>query len=217
MTEWVKKAKEQGAQLVCFPELNVSGYFTRNGILPPSEASFKKMVVHLTSLAKNQGVTLLAGVMEHKEESRIYASHLVFDSKGFLGRYRKLHIAPPEKNLFRPRNEIPLFEANGIKFGIQLCYDAHFPELSTHMALNGAEIIFFPHASPRGTPEEKYQSWIRHLTARAYDNSVFVLAVNQVGDNQKGLTFPGVAMIIAPSGEVVGKKLSDKRPCWWRT
>jgi predicted amidohydrolase len=97
----------------------------------------------------------------------------------------------------------------GLTFGIQLCYDAHFPELSTRMALNGADVIFIPHASPRGTPEDKYHSWLRHLKARAFDNSVFIVAVNQVGDNGNGLAFPGIAVAISPSGEVMDKKLCE--------
>jgi N-carbamoylputrescine amidase len=122
---------------------------------------------------------------------------------GILGIYRKLHIAPPEKSVFDAGKNIPVFDAGGIRFGIQLCYDAHFPELSTHMALAGADVIFIPHASPRGTPAEKRDSWLRHLPARAFDNGVFVVACNQVGDNRTGLTFPGVAVVIGPDGRVV--------------
>ena len=54
---------------------------------------------------------------------------------------------------------VPLFDVHGITLGIQLCYDAHFPELSTRMALDGADVIFMPHASPRGTPSKKLDSW----------------------------------------------------------
>lgn len=210
VTKWVKEAKKEGAQLVCFPELNVTGYSTRNDQPLPSEAVFKNAAAYLQDLAKKESIILLAGMMEKKGNDALYASHLVFEPGGLLGVYRKIHVAPPEKSLFSPGNEIPLFETAGVKFGIQLCYDAHFPELSTKMALDGAEIIFIPHASPRGEPDKKYQSWMRHLSARAYDNSVFVLAVNQVGDNQMGLSFPGVAIVIAPSGEVIGKKLCDE-------
>ena len=92
----------------------------------------------------------------------------------------------------------------------QLCYEAHFPEISTVMALKGAEIIFMPHASPRGTPSQKLDSWLRHLTARAFDNSVFVIACNQNGDNQRGLKFPGLALIIDPSGAVINKNISGE-------
>ncbi len=72
------------------------------------------------------------------------------------------------------------------------------------MAVDGADIIFMPHASPRGSSEEKYNSWIRHLRARAFDNSVFIVACNQTGENNAGLSFPGLSIIIDPSGEIIG-------------
>ena len=62
---------------------------------------------------------------------------------------------------------------------------------------------------PRGTATDKYESWMRHLPARAYDNSLFVAACNQVGSNKNGLTFPGVALLINPSGQVIKKQLTD--------
>ena len=127
-----------------------------------------------------------------------------------LGSYRKIHIAPPERNIFSSGNNIPLFEIHSVKFGVQLCYDAHFPELSTCMAVEGADIIFLPHASPRGTPDEKFNSWMRHLTARAFDNGLYIIACNQAGNNQSGLQFPGVAVVIGPEGYVIDKQLSDK-------
>jgi N-carbamoylputrescine amidase len=120
-----------------------------------------------------------------------------------LGVYRKLHIAPPEKNAFDAGEGFQVFEAAGTRFGIQLCYDAHFPEFSTRMALGGADVIFMPHASPRGTPEEKRDSWMRHLPARVFDNGVFVVACNQADDNGAGLTFPGLAVVIGPDGRVI--------------
>jgi N-carbamoylputrescine amidase len=143
---------------------------------------------------------------EKGENDRTFASHLVVTPENISGIYRKIHIAPPERNLFTPGNSVPLFEVNGVKLGIQLCYDAHFPELSTRMAVDGADIIFMPHASPRGTPMEKLTSWLRHLTARAFDNSVFIVACNQVGENQNGLVFPGLAVVVGPSGKILGKE-----------
>jgi N-carbamoylputrescine amidase len=66
-----------------------------------------------------------------------------------------------------------------------------------------------PHASPRGGPDTKHQSWMRHLPARAYDNGIFIVAVNQLGKNGKGLTFPGNAVILDPSGKILDKRLDD--------
>jgi N-carbamoylputrescine amidase len=67
-----------------------------------------------------------------------------------------------------------------------------------------------PHASPRGTPQKKLESWMRHLSARAFDNGVFTVACNQVGENQKGLEFPGLAVVIGPSGNKLMDKTTDR-------
>ena len=92
------------------------------------------------------------------------------------------------------------FNYGNLCFGVELCYEAHFPEISTTLALKGADILFVSHASPRGSPEEKLRSWKRHLPARAFDNGLFVVACNQVGKTPGGLCFPGVAMVLGPDG-----------------
>lgn len=202
---WSRQAGRQGAQIVCFPELCVSGYTTRHVAAAAAESVPGPSADALQQIAHRENVVILAGLAEKDEAGRVYAGHLVVTSKGLAGAYRKLHIAPPERSVFTAGGSVPLFEAAGVRFGIQLCYDAHFPELSTRMALEGAEVIFMPHASPRGTPEDKFNSWCRHLTARAFDNAVFVAACNQTGSNNMGLQFPGLAVVVGPSGEVIGR------------
>ncbi|MCP4368908.1 MAG: nitrilase [Deltaproteobacteria bacterium] len=210
MASRVKEAKKKGAQIICFPEMNITGYSTRKIIVDSAQFIPGSVVTELEELAEKENITILAGLAEKDERGRIFACHLVVKPQGLSGVYRKLHIAPPEQNFFSPGRNIPLFEDHGIRFGIQLCYDAHFPELSTQMALHSADLIFIPHASPRGTPEEKFSSWMRHLTARAYDNSLFVVACNQVGENKNGLNFPGIAVVIDPSGNIIVKDVSGK-------
>ena len=209
MSAWIAEARKQGAAIICFPELNITGYCTREDIrraaVPiPGDASRL-----LVQLARDYEISIIAGLAERVESGNIFASQLVVIPDGGLGVYRKIHIAPPESDIFSPGETVPLFEISGLKFGVQLCYDAHFPELSTCMAVEGADILFMPHASPRGTSAEKFKSWMRHLTARAFDNGLFIVACNQTGNNQRGLQFPGVAVIIGPDGEVVDKKVDD--------
>jgi N-carbamoylputrescine amidase len=210
MMPLIKEAKEQDASLICFPELNVSGYSTQTSIGQSAEPVPGPISRRLQQMAHEFQIVILAGMAEKDDDGRIFASHLVVLPKEISGLYRKIHIAPPEIGTFNAGNSIPVFETAGVILGIQLCYDVHFPELSTRMAVDGAEIIFMPHASPRGTPPEKLASWLRHLTARAFDNSVFIIACNQNGDNQKGLHFPGVAVVIDPSGEVINKNISGE-------
>jgi predicted amidohydrolase len=210
MAEWTRAAKKQGASIICFPEMNVTGYGVHPEITQSAESVPGSISQVLLQLAGEEDMLILAGMAEKEREGRIFASHLVIGSAEIIGVYRKLHIAPPERDIFTPGDHVPLFEKRGVKLGIQLCYDAHFPELSTHMALKGADLIFMPHASPRGTPQEKFSSWMRHLPARAYDNGLFIVACNQTGENAKGLSFPGIAVIIGPTGEVIAKNLSGK-------
>jgi N-carbamoylputrescine amidase len=210
MVPLIKQAKQQGANLICFPELNVTGYSTRAPIANAAEPIPGPISRRLQQMADEFRIVILAGLAEKDSSGRIYASHLVVTPREILGIYRKIHIAPPELGIFTAGNTVPLFEIDGVSLGIQLCYDVHFPELATRMALDGADIVFMPHASPRGTPSQKLASWLRHLTARAFDNGVFIVACNQNGDNQKGLRFPGLAVLIGPAGEIIKKDTSGK-------
>jgi N-carbamoylputrescine amidase len=207
---WVAEAHRQGAAIICFPELGITGYSTHQDISQAAEAIPGEISRHLIQLARDYQICILAGLVERNNKGCMFASHLVATPDKLSGVYRKIHIAPPERELFSPGNTVPLFDIYGVKAGIQLCYDVHFPELSTRMAVEGADILFMPHASPRGTPAEKFQSWMRHLTARAFDNGLFIVACNQTGNNKKGLQFPGIAVIIGPNGEVIDKRIDDK-------
>lgn len=202
-----RKAKSNGADLVCFPELNITGYCNKPRMRDLAQSIPGTVSDTLSDLAASIKITILAGMAEHNPRGLPFASHCVFTPDGKVALYRKVHIAPPEKETFAQGDHIPVFTVGGLCLGIQLCFDAHFPELSAAMTSRGAEILFLPHASPRGDAEGKHQSWMRHLTARAFDNSVFVVACNQFGENCNGLTFSGNAVVIGPSGEVIAKDI----------
>jgi len=210
VASWSRRARQAGARLVCFPEMALTGYSTREAIVRHALRLDGPVAHRLQQVAQEEGITLLVGAAESAPGGRIYAAHWVLRPDLPIGVYRKTHIAPPEKQHLVPGDEAPVFAVGTHRIGIQLCYDAHFPELSAHMAWRGADILFFPHASPRGTPEEKLASWMRHLTARAFDNSVFVVACNQAGENGEGLSFPATAVVLGPSGDVLARDTSGQ-------
>jgi len=199
----IKQAAAAGSDMICFPEMSITGYSNHPDIALQAEPIPGPSVEALAALSLKKNILILAGLAEKDDNGSIFASHVALAPDGLLGVYRKLHIAPTEQAMYTAGSDIPLFDYQGLTFGIQLCYDAHFPDLSTHMAVKGAEVIFVPHASPRGVAIDKHRSWMRHLPARAYDNSLFVIACNQTGDNNKGLHFPGNAMAIGPSGNIL--------------
>jgi N-carbamoylputrescine amidase len=206
---WTRQAKKKGAALVCFPEMNLTGYSNRDTIVKKAIRADGPEIEHLVGLAVDEQTALLVGFAEKAQDGQRYASHMVITPQAGIGVYRKLHLAPPEIDHFSPGDTLPVFDWSGMRFGIQLCYDAHFPEIATRMAEAGAEVIFIPHASPRGQAAAKHQSWMRHLPARAFDNGLYVVACNQIGDNGNGLAFPGNAVVFSPSGEIIQKRLSN--------
>lgn len=205
---WTIQARKKKADLVIFPEMNLTGYGNRDEMAGHAIAATGPEIGTLVRLATEQGLALLVGFAEKAPDGKLYASHMAITPEGRTGVYRKLHLAPPEVNHFSPGEWLPVFHWSGIRFGIQLCYDAHFPEISTRMAEAAADMIFIPHASPRGQASDKHQSWMRHLPARAFDNGLFVIACNQTGDNQNGLVFPGNAVALSPSGAIIATRLS---------
>ena len=208
---WGQKAAAAGADLVCFPEFNISGYDISRSAQPRAETIPGPTSRRLAEVADAFKITLVAGLVERgAAEGQVFATQLVAVPGAAPQIYRKLHLPPPEIGRYTAGDQVPLFTTKGWRFGVQLCYDAHFPELSTFMALAGADLILMPHASPRGTPAAKLVSWNRHLPARAFDNGVFVVAVNQVGANGRGLLFPGLALAIGPSGAILGQTLGSE-------
>ncbi len=200
--DFISKALQENAQLIVFPEMNLTGYVSGEkirSITRPIESSWTTL---FSSIAKEKNVTILIGVAEQANEN-IFASQLSFLNDGTVKVYRKIHSAPFEKPYFSAGNNIPIFNSHSFNFGIQLCYDAHFPELALAQALKKVDVIFIPHASPRGTSKEKFESWKRHLRARAFDNGVYIAACNQVGDNNRGLKFPGISLFIGPDGNIL--------------
>lgn len=210
---WAEKAARKKARYLIFPEMHLTGYATDAASLARSAVSSGKVLPVLSRISARWNLVLLCGFAE-KGEHGFFASHAVVFPTGETGIYRKIHLGPPERGLYTEGSAACIFPENRLQkpvltFGIQLCYDAHFPELSTHMAVSGCDLICIPHASPRGTPAMKRDSWMRHLPARAFDTGTYVAAVNPVGSDGKKKTYPGIGLVIGPDGRVVDELLTE--------
>jgi len=208
--KWIEASHLAGSRIICFPEASITGYANRTDIRDVAEPVPGPSTDALCRAADQYDIVILAGIVEDAGSGAVHASHVVIKPDRSIGIYRKLHISPQEETAFTPGEDIPLFEVDGMRFGIQLCYDGHFPELTGNMAARGADALFIPHASPRSSSEEKLASWMRHLPARAYDNSVYILACNPAGTNGSSLRFPGLSLAIGPSGRILEKDISGK-------
>ncbi len=115
--------------------------------------------------------------------------------------YYKSHLGIKEQSLYKTGNELKIFDAGDIKVGVAICIESHIPDITQTLALNGADIILMPFATP-SVCGNRETLWQKYLPARAYDNNVFVLATNLTGHLSK-LQFPGGLMAFDYKGNVL--------------
>ncbi|MCL6479768.1 MAG: nitrilase family protein [Peptococcaceae bacterium] len=206
--EYISRAGAGGVDIICFPEMCLQGY-SRDKAQKTSLQVPGEITGRLGEAARSNGVVVLAGLAESSGNGRPYITQLVAFPDGTLQKYRKTHLGKSEQPFFTAGDELPVFSTGKARFGIQICWDMHFPEVSAILSLKGAEIIFAPHASPVIVGDRR-GIWMKYLAARAYDNSVFVAAVNLVGEDGAGRQFCGGALILDPRGNPVAECFDGK-------
>lgn len=231
------RASADGAEAIAFHECSLTGYtfarrLSREQMLNlaeyiPEGESIQKLV----STSAKHGIRILAGLFEKDRSDRIYKAYVCVDKNGVVARHRKLH--PFINKYITPGDSYTVFEINGWKCGILICYDNNIIENVRATKLLGADIIFMPHVtmctpSPRPgagfvDPElwkdveknrealrsefdgPKGREWLlKWLPARAYDNAVFAVFSNPIGMDDDQLK-NGCSMILDPFGEIIAE------------
>jgi NAD+ synthase (glutamine-hydrolysing) len=202
--EFTARARDEGAQLVVFPELTLTGY-------PPEDLLLKTHFLDvaettLRELASEvQGIVALVGYPERADD--VYNSAAVLADGAVAAVYRKVFLPNysvfDEARYFQSGDEGALIELNGVPIGLTICEDIWEPgPPATDEALAGARIVVNLSASPyhagKGVEREAM------LIQRARDSNVAVLFCNLVG-GQDELVFDGHSVAIDVNGEVLAR------------
>lgn len=194
--EMTAQAAEDGADIVCFPELAYNGYFLSSlefqNQAEPIDGPF---VQALRKIAKDKSIYIIAGYAQSVEiPGRIYNSAIFIDDKGdVIGNMSKVNAWGQEKLRFRNGEEFPVYDTPLGKIGIMICYDVEFPEPARIMALKGAELVFVP--AVWSIPAAR--RWDVDLAGNALFNVYFMAGSNPVGNDACG-----TSKIVGPDGEV---------------
>jgi NAD+ synthase (glutamine-hydrolysing) len=204
IAEHTSAAREQGAALVVFPELTISGYPPEDLLL---KTSFLDQVGEALEdlAAQTRGIVALVGFPERADD--VYNSAAVLADGEVAAVYRKMYLPNygvfDEQRYFQAGSEAGIFELNGIPIGMSICEDIWEPgPPAMTEALAGAQVIVNLSASP-------YRSGYGHarermLVQRAVDNLTAVVFVNTVG-GQDELVFDGHSLAIDQDGRVLAR------------
>ncbi|MBS3116794.1 acyltransferase [Candidatus Woesearchaeota archaeon] len=218
----VKKAAELGAEVVCLQELFAHPYVGIHKLeinFSLAEPIPGPLTITLSEAAKKNKVVLIGGSIFEREIDRgmtqYFNTAVVFSPQGkMMDLYRKIHIPNDshyeEQFYFSSGNQgYKVVDTEQGKIGVGICYDQWFPEVSRALALEGAQVIFYPTAigwTEEMKKKEKFstKNWRDMQRMQAVANHVYVAAVNRVG-KEKGTDFWGHSFVADPFGEILVK------------
>ncbi|MCB0189616.1 MAG: carbon-nitrogen hydrolase family protein, partial [Caldilineaceae bacterium] len=142
--EFSKEADLHGVALICFPECFLQGY-----VVDPQKSRELAIALdggefaNLLSQLRAVHAVLIFGLIEIKEDA-LYNTAVVVQQGKLLGAYRKTQLLPGEKSIFTPGRQFPTFTVEGLRFGINICYDTNFSQCATSVAAQGARLLLCP-------------------------------------------------------------------------
>jgi predicted amidohydrolase len=167
----LNSAGSSDSDIVCLPELWYSKILT----------NFETQFVKIMAVAKEYNMTVIPGAFIERSkktdnrEGLLQISCPVITNEGtILGSQLKIHPFGPERKVIRAGNKLQVFESSNIKFGIGICYDIVFPDISRALVKKGADIIFFPSK----IRHEGIKPWHMYVQVRALENRVPIVAPN---------------------------------------
>ena len=209
--QYLHIARKMGVDLICFPELSITGY-------PPEDLLLKPQFIedNIKALKKiipeSGGLIAIVGFVDKNGE--VYNAAAVIHNRKLVDVYHKSNLPNygvfDELRYFQP-GEIPsVYSSGDFVFGVNICEDIWYPEgpAKAQALIGEAELIVNINASPYHM--DKWKEREKMLSTRASDNRVFILYNNLVG-GQDELVFDGMGMIFDPEGKTIcrGKQFEE--------
>lgn len=210
---WLHRAAAEGAQLVAFPELALSGYLLQDLVPDVAMRADDPRLAALSAAVPD--VLVAIGFVEETDDHRFCNSAALLRGRELLGVHRKVYL--PTYGLFdegrftRSGDRIRAMEAGEPlrRIGLSVCEDFWHPSLPLLQAQDGASLLVNIAAGPARAPgsaagTRAVAGWHKMQDTYALLGTVAVAFCNRVG-NEEGLTFWGGSRILAPDGSVVAE------------
>lgn len=198
-------AAAEGADLIVFPELSLTGYKyrTRAEMAVDAEPVPGPSTLVMADVAKEANAYIAFGMVE-ADGSKLYDAVVLVGPEGYVGKYAKITMGhQSEAVLFtRGPSAPPVFDTSIGRIGLASCYDGAFPENARLMGLGGAQIMVL-------IDTENGTTWRDYVRTRAVENGAFAVVANRIG-TERNSTFNGFSLIADPSYNLLANASTDK-------
>ncbi|HEX5534150.1 MAG TPA: deaminated glutathione amidase [Actinomycetales bacterium] len=208
----VRKAEAEGAGLLVLPEGVLARFVEdRERIRDVAQSLDGPFVTGLAQVTEGLAVTVVVGIHERADDGdggeKPFNTLVVLRDGAVIATYRKLHLydafAMRESDNVMAADAVPeLVDVDGFKVGLMTCYDVRFPELARLLALAGADVLVLPAAWVKGPLKEHH--WKTLVTARALDNTVYVVASGESGPRNIGQS-----LVVDPLGVTIAQAADE--------
>ncbi|MCA2213517.1 carbon-nitrogen hydrolase family protein [Jidongwangia harbinensis] len=192
--------------LLLFPECFLQGYlvtpeYLRRHALDLDSAAFGEILLRLASIPQ----TLVIGLIERRHE-RFYNTAAVINRGRLLGTYRKTHLTAGE-SAFTAGTGYPVFDLNGVRFGINICYDTRFPEPARAVAAQGARVLLVcAQNMMRRRNAERWRPLHHAIRAdRVRETGMWLISADVTGQRDEQRIGYGPTSVINPAARVVAQ------------
>lgn len=199
------KAQTQNAKLLCFPECFLQGYVvgerTQRLAIDLSSSSFKKILNQLKDITP----ILIIGLIETDGQS-LFNSVIVVREGKLIGCYRKVHLFGQENQIFESGSDFPIFEVDGLKFGINICNDLNFSECAKSVSKQNAHLLVCPCNNMMSLQKaEEWKHKHNEIRSALCLGTGLWLASSDVTGERNGKISYGPTAVISPEGNVVSQ------------
>jgi predicted amidohydrolase len=199
----LRTASDKGADFVIFPEAALTGYCfdSLEEAAPFAESMDGPSSMAIADACRETGTHAVVGFIE-KDGSNFYNAAMLVGPEGPIGNYRKVHLPFLGVDRFLTPGDKPfhVFDLPFGRIGINICYDASFPEAARALKLLGAELIILPTNWPTGA----WRTAEFIINARACENHVNFAAVNRCGV-ERGWQFIGRSKVVDYNGDTLAE------------
>jgi predicted amidohydrolase len=221
----LEEAAGNGARLVLFPELSLSGYSVEtDDVAERLEQTSDTIIESIRHDANRLNIATVVGIYEQASQNKFYNTSLSLAPNGSESRYRKIHIPPNESPYAKSQWGPVVADVGFVRVGLSVCFDNWFPESARMAYVCGAELMHMPFYWPAQWEifddlehkrvkvnndlilKARRERMMKVFPARAMDNGSYVVMVDHAGQSKDMFEhLPGKSMVFDPCGDLIAE------------